>query len=231
MDDDARLLAEQIAYYRARAQEYDEWFLREGRYDRGPDHRAEWFREVSVVESDLHAAALQGGIIELACGTGLWTRHLRGPHVHVLAIDSSMEALRANRRRVGSSQVSHVAADVFSLPFTKTFDAVFFSFWLSHVPQARFEQFWATISASLRPGGRAFFVDSLREQTSTAIDHGPLDDSGVARRHLNDGREFQVVKVFHEPAALEDRLRNLGWSGWVRASGKFFLYGLLSKQR
>jgi hypothetical protein len=30
-----QLLEEQIAYYKARVNEYDEWFLRQGRYDRG----------------------------------------------------------------------------------------------------------------------------------------------------------------------------------------------------
>ena len=29
------ILAEQKQYYEARAQEYDEWFYRKGRYDRG----------------------------------------------------------------------------------------------------------------------------------------------------------------------------------------------------
>ena len=38
--DERKLLDEQMAYYRARADEYDEWFFREGRYDRGPEHRA-----------------------------------------------------------------------------------------------------------------------------------------------------------------------------------------------
>ncbi len=30
-----RFVKEQIAYYQARAGEYDEWFFRQGRYDRG----------------------------------------------------------------------------------------------------------------------------------------------------------------------------------------------------
>ena len=34
-DSEHRILDEQIAYYRARASEYDEWFLRQGRYDLG----------------------------------------------------------------------------------------------------------------------------------------------------------------------------------------------------
>ena len=31
------ILLDQIAYYRARAGEYDQWWFRAGRYDRGPE--------------------------------------------------------------------------------------------------------------------------------------------------------------------------------------------------
>ena len=81
---------------------------------------------------------------------------------------------------------------------------------------------------ALKPGGAAFFIDSLLEQSSTAGDHDVLDDSGVVRRKLNDGREFHIVKVFHEPAALERRLFESGWTGWVRSTGQFFLYGAMT---
>ena len=94
-----------------------------------------------------------------------------------------------------------------------------------HVPSSRFDTFWQLVGRALKPGGIAFFVDSLIEQTSTAVDHPALDESGVVRRRLNDGRTFQVVKVFHEPETLERQLRERGWDGWVRASGTFFLYG------
>jgi hypothetical protein len=35
--DEERLLAEQRAYYEARAPEYDEWWQRRGRFDLGPE--------------------------------------------------------------------------------------------------------------------------------------------------------------------------------------------------
>ncbi|HVH25821.1 MAG TPA: class I SAM-dependent methyltransferase [Vicinamibacterales bacterium] len=229
--DDAPLVAEQIAYYRARAAEYDQWFLREGRYDRGPEHRAEWFREAALVESALRTANLRGLILELACGTGLWTRHLVVDDSRVIAVDSSLEVLTANRSRVKSDRISFVAADIFSLPLAGWFDAVFFSFWLSHVPETRFERFWASVAARLKPDGRVFFIDSLRDPTSTAVDHPPPDQSGIAHRRLSDGREFDVVKVFHEPVVLERRLRLLGWSGSVASSGRFFLHGLFGRPR
>jgi len=53
-------LAEMIAYYRARAAEYDAWFYRQGRYDRGEQNNRQWFAETKLVEAALEAAMLRG---------------------------------------------------------------------------------------------------------------------------------------------------------------------------
>ena len=222
-------LLEQVEYYRARANEYDEWFLRKGRYDHGPEHRTAWFHEVALVEAALEQELESGEVLELACGTGLWTQHLVRHHSRVIAVDASPEAIAINRHRVQSDAVEYVMADLFTWQPEARFDAVFFGFWLSHVPWNQFEGFWAKVAASLKPKGRVFLVDSLLEQASTARDHAPLDQSGLTRRRLNDGREYTIVKVFHEPASLEQRLSSLGWKGWIRSSGQFFLYGSLSR--
>ena len=229
--DERQIVEGQIAYYRARADEYDQWFLRQGRYDQGPEHRARWFQELAIVEIALRGEVRDADVLELACGTGLWTRHLAETNARVVAVDASPEVLAINRARVRSANVEYVEADIFSWKPTGTFDVVFFSFWLSHVPPGQFDAFWDGVRVALRPGGRAFFVDSLLEQSSTARDHGLLDQSGVVRRRLNDGREFDIVKVFYDPAELEHRLLQRGWSGWVRAAGTFFLHGLVRAHR
>ena len=226
--DDQKLLDEQLTYYRARAGEYDEWFLRTGRYDRGPAHRAEWFAEVATVEAALREAGPRGEALELACGTGLWTRHLVSHAARVTAVDGSPEVIALNRARLGSDRVDYVVADIFAWRPERLFDFVLFAFWMSHVPPARFEAFWTLVRRALRPDGRVFFVDSLAEQGATARDQAPPDDSGVARRRLNDGREFDIVKVYYEPTSLERRLRTLGWAGWIRASGRHFVYGTVA---
>lgn len=226
--EDRPLLDEQIAYYRARAPEYDEWFLRRGRYDRGEAHTADWFRDVAILEAALRDQAPLGDVLELACGTGLWTRRLAALGAHVHAVDASAEAIAINRRRTESPAVDYEIADLFSWRAARSFDFVFFSFWLSHVPPQRFDAFWDAVRPMLRPGGRAFFIDSLDEPTSAARDHGVSGGSGIARRRLNDGREFHIVKRFYEPSALERTLAERGWKGWVRSSGRFFLYGVMS---
>jgi 2-polyprenyl-3-methyl-5-hydroxy-6-metoxy-1,4-benzoquinol methylase len=225
---DRRLLDEQIAYYRARAQEYDEWFLRQGRYDRGAQHREEWLREIEEIETALRSTVHGAKVLELACGTGLWTRRLAESNLQVLAVDASSEAIAINRERVRTANVEYCVADIFSWIPPATFDVVFFSFWLTHVPPARFDKFWALVRTALRPRGQVFFIDSLLEQTSTARDHGPVDESGMVQRRLNDGREFSIVKIFYEPSMLQRRLIETGWTGWVRSTDKFFLYGSMS---
>ena len=72
--------------------------------------------------------------------------------------------------------------------------------------------------ASVAQGRRAgVFVDSLLEQSSTARDHEQLNRTGFAKRRLNDGREFRIVKIFYEPADLEQHwLDSVGVGGFGR---------------
>lgn len=226
--EDRQVLDRQIAYYRARAGEYDEWFLREGRYDRGPEQKARWIREAAEVEGVLRETVHDSDVLELACGTGLWTRHLAEMNSHVVALDSSPEVIEINRARVRRDNVEYRVADLFAWTPDRQYDAVFFSFWLSHVPRTRFDDFWQLVRGALRPGGTVFFIDSMPEPTSSAVDQGPPDEMGVSRRRLNDGREFEILKIYYEPAVLQKRLEEMGWRGWVRSTAGFFLYGAVA---
>jgi demethylmenaquinone methyltransferase/2-methoxy-6-polyprenyl-1,4-benzoquinol methylase len=227
---DERIIAEQVAYYRARASEYDEWFLRLGRYDRGSDLNRQWFAEAETAVRALRTLAPFGRVLELACGTGLWTGHLLEAATSVTAVDASPEVLAIHRERFGDG-VERVQADIFSLKPPGRFDTVFFSFWLSHVPPARFDTFWRLVAACLAPGGRAFFVDSLRDATSTAVNHVLSAEGAVIQeRLLNDGRAFRVVKVYYEPPELQERLDRAGWEASVSSTGRYFLYGSAARK-
>src|ERR1700712_490185 len=46
---DPAILAEQVAYYRKRAGEYDEWWFRTGRYDHGAELNAAWHADCAEV--------------------------------------------------------------------------------------------------------------------------------------------------------------------------------------
>jgi demethylmenaquinone methyltransferase/2-methoxy-6-polyprenyl-1,4-benzoquinol methylase len=225
-----KMLREQIEYYRARASEYDEWFLRRGRYDRGPEANGLWFEEVATVRAALDRLHPTGDVLELACGTGLWTEQLLATARRITAVDTSPEVLELNRQRLHSPNVEYVQADLFAWRPEERYDIVFFGFWLSHIPPQRFDSFWQTVADSLNPGGRVFFVDSKYEPASTARDHtlGSPDAAAVLRR-LNDGREYRIVKVFYKKDELQQRLNLLGWDAQIDETPKFFLYGQATK--
>jgi ubiquinone/menaquinone biosynthesis C-methylase UbiE len=219
------ILHHQIAYYRARAAEYDQWFYRQGRYDYGPEVNQRWFAEAQIVRDALDAFQPTGSVLELACGTGIWTERLLRHADDVTAVDASPEMLALNPQRLRSDKVSYVEADLFAWEPSRRFDVVFFSFWLSHVPGERFEDFWELVQRALKPGGRFFFVDSLYEPTSTALDHHLPDvNATTSIRRLNDGREFEIYKVFYDPAELQVRLERMGWNAVVGRTVAYFIY-------
>jgi demethylmenaquinone methyltransferase/2-methoxy-6-polyprenyl-1,4-benzoquinol methylase len=225
---EAELLTAQRSYYRARAPEYDAWWHRRGRYDRGPDANARWFAQAAELEQALARFRPQGDIIELACGTGLWTSILVSHARHLTAVDAAPEMIAQNKARLRGAEVEYVEADLFEWqPKPGAYDLCFFAFWLSHVPESRFEAFWRMVGTALRPGGRVFFIDSDRSDLSTASDHrlAPTDQERMLRR-LDDGREFCIVKRFYAPELLESRLAELGWRVQIHRTGEFFIYGV-----
>jgi len=216
---DEPLLDEQRRYYSARAPEYDDWWLRRGRYSLDAEAEAAWFADVYELEAELDRFAPRGDVLELAAGTGNWTRHLTRHADRVTAVDAAPEVLDLNRAKVDGA-VDYVLADVFSWQPPRAFDVCFFAFWLSHVPSERAEAFWQLVDQALRPNGRVFLIDNARLGDPRHL----VDTKGeVVRRSLSDGREFDIVKRFWTPGELEHELAGLGWrvSAGVTANGHF----------
>lgn len=220
-------LAEQIYYYRARAAEYDQWFLRKGRYDRGDEHTTQWFREVEEVVSELETFAPYGDVLELAGGTGLWTVRLAPVANSMTVVDASPEMIEINSNRLGITPVTYIEHDIFSFQTDRKFDFIFFGFWISHIPSERFSEFWTLIGRLLKPGGCFFFIDGVKDPQSTAIDHVLPDEEKCETlvRKLNDGREFRIFKIFYQPCELQSKLEALGWNSKIRQTDHCFLYG------
>jgi demethylmenaquinone methyltransferase/2-methoxy-6-polyprenyl-1,4-benzoquinol methylase len=212
------LLGEQKRYYAERAPEYDDWWYRRGRYELEPEALARWQADVAEAETALEASAPGGSVLELAAGTGIWTRKLVRLAERVVAVDANEETLAFN-----TSDAEIVRADVFAWQPEEPFDLVFFSFWLSHVPHERFDEFWELVRSALRPGGRVFLIDSGAGDTA----HTGTDQAGEQEtRSLADGRTFRIVKRRWRPAELADRVRPLGFTLDLRDTANgHFLYG------
>jgi len=200
-DDIDPLLAEQIAYYRAIAPEYE-------------DH-AILGAGVDELHAALEAFHPTGDVLELACGPGAWTELLLRHATSLTAVDAAPEMLARAKARVGQERVRFIHADLFAWSPDRRYDVVFFGFWLSHVPLDRFEAFWSLVADCLEPRGRVFFVDDAYRTPDELIEGAA---SSTIRRRLNDGTAFRAVKVPHHPAELAERLARVGWNVTVTAT-------------
>lgn len=217
--------ADLLAYYEARAPEYDDWYLRRGRYERGPVHDAAWNAELDTAGRWLDGLPIQGEIVELAAGTGWWSPLLATKGTLSLYDGSAAPLERARERLLAHGLRAHLhVRDAWAEP-DRQVDAVFTGFWLSHVPRERLDGFLGLVRRWLKPGGTFAFIDSLLDPQSSAVDHPvPEDDRSV--RRLDDGREFTIVKVYYRPDELVAALERAGFEGaTVTITGRFFLLG------
>ena len=174
-------------YYERRAAEYDDWYLGSGLFAERDRHG--WDEDVrAVIEavSSLSAART----VDVACGTGFLTEHLRG---RVMGVDASAGMLSASRARHAHPLVR---ADAFALPFgDASFDRVFTGHFYGHlVPEQR----GRFLAESRRVAPELVVVD--------AKIHPDVRPDQMQERVLNDGSSHLVFKRYFTAEQLADEL-------------------------
>jgi SAM-dependent methyltransferase len=188
-------------YYDNRAAAYGDWWLGPGMY--ANRDRPGWDREVTELIAVL-AALPPAHVLDVACGTGFLTQHLRG---EVVGLDQSPSMVDAAAARMPGSRV--MQGDAVPLPFSDgEFDRVFTSHFYGH----------------LLPGERARFVREARRVCTELVVTDAAKREGVAseewqERVLNDGSRHQVYKRYFTGAELAGELGG----GWVLHEGRWFV--------
>ena len=182
------------AYYSARADEYD----------LGLHHKPEREPEVAAL-SDLIRHSLAGKrVLDVACGTGQWTRYIAQFASRVVGVDSSAEVLRVARSGEPLQNVHFVQGDAYRLgEELGCFDAAFAGFWLSHVPRSRYQSFFEGLSCRLLPGGLALIIDNGPSHVvGSPIVERDKEGNTFQRRTLRDGSEHYILKNFPDQSEL-----------------------------
>ena len=176
------------AYYEARAREYDDWWLGRGLYEHRS--RPRWDQARTELEGWI-AALPPAHTLDVACGTGFMTRHLRG---EVTGLDQSESMIAVASEQAPKAEF--VVGDALDLPFPDgAFDRVFTSYFYCHLEEAE----------------RARFVAEARRVAQELVVVGTVIGAGEEaerweERRLKDGSRWQVYKRVFVPAELADEL-------------------------
>jgi demethylmenaquinone methyltransferase/2-methoxy-6-polyprenyl-1,4-benzoquinol methylase len=183
-------------YYAARAGEYDRIYLK-------PERQA----DLRKIETWLQSSLAGRSVLEIACGTGYWTRLYAPGCTRVVAVDSAPETLAIARTRVPDT-VSLIVGDAYRIPpQSERFDAGFAGFWWSHIPLGRIPEFLQGFHGALRPGAKVIFLDNrFVEGSSTPISERDTEGNTYQERRLDDGSTHRVLKNFPAPEGLQQTL-------------------------
>ncbi len=189
------------SYYAARASEYD-------RIYRKPERQA----DLRAIERWLPPKFAGARVIEIACGTGYWTRFIAPVAAQLLAIDAAAETLAIAKTRVPAGKVDFVLGDAYALPrHVGPFDAAFAGFWFSHVPKARRREFLLGLAARLEPGAQVVLLDNRYvEGSSTPLSAQDAEGNSYQARLLDDGSTHEVLKNFPTESELRELMAGLG---------------------
>lgn len=189
------------AYYDRRAPEYDDWWLGVGLYaDRD---RPGWEDELRVLERVV-ADLTPVRTLDVACGTGFLTRHLRG---EVVGLDQSERMLAVAQEQAPNARF--VLGDGLDLPFEDgEFDRVFASYFYCHLEEPE----------------RAHFLVETRRVAQELVIVGSVHHPGAEatrweERQLQDGTRWTVYKRVFTGAELADELGG----GEVLHEGRWFV--------
>ena len=175
-------------YYDRRAHEYDDWYLGVGLYS--ARERPAWDEEVGALALALEALA-PARTLDIACGTGFVTRHLRGEIVGLDQSDTMLDVAR-----VQAPNATYIAGDALALPFEDdSFDRVFTGHFYGHLEDADRVRF---LAEARRVGRELVVCDSVLRDGVERVER--------QERELKDGSRWEVYKRYFTPDELEEEL-------------------------
>jgi ubiquinone/menaquinone biosynthesis C-methylase UbiE len=172
------------AYYHARAHEYDDWWLGRGLY--AGRVKPEWNEELDELRA-LIAGLPPARTLDVACGTGFLTQHLRGD---IVGLDQSETMLEIAREQAPNATFVH--GDALALPFPDTsFDRVFTTYFYCHLEEHERVRF---LAEARRVAPELVVVGSIRRDE--------VEPARWEERTLKDGSTWMVYKRYFDPVEL-----------------------------
>jgi ubiquinone/menaquinone biosynthesis C-methylase UbiE len=188
-----------IAYYNARATEYDKLY---DKPERQPD---------LLVASALLQEIFSGkDVLEIACGTGYWTTQIAKTAKSILATDINLSVIDLARSKTyGRAPVRFELANVFDMSSFRNHESLFGGFIWNHIPLQDLDRFIGSVNDIVRPGGTVVFMDSKYvEGSNHPIAETDAFGNTYQIRTLEDGSLHRVLKNFPAEVFLRKTLED-----------------------
>jgi SAM-dependent methyltransferase len=145
-------------------------------------------------------------VLEIACGTGYWTKLLAESAESVTGLDASPVMLDLARKKLASAKnVELIAGDAFAMPvFSRKFTACCAMFLLSHIRRNELRGLLDHIESALPSGTILIFADNaFVHQSNTPIAETSDIGDTYQERSLPDGSRHRVLKNFYSVHELK----------------------------
>jgi len=175
-------------YYQKRAKEYELIYQKPERQN-----------NLKQLHDYLRVAFKNKRVLEIASGTGYWTKTIAETCTSILATDINEEVLDIARAKdYGPVSVEFKALDFWQLENgNNQFDSLFGGFIWSHIIKKDLPRFLTILQNQLNLNSELIFIDNKYvEGSSTPIAKTDEDRNKYQIRKLKNGEEYEVLKNF-----------------------------------
>jgi ubiquinone/menaquinone biosynthesis C-methylase UbiE len=194
---------ETVEYYRKRAPEYEQAYFRDN-----PARQKELANLYDVSKRTLAGR----NVLDLACGTGFWTRIISEKAASIVGIDINKSTLLEAKKKTYRCRVRLIRSDLFDLPFSRDFfDGLMATYVVSHVGRQDLDRLGETVRRVVKSGSPAFICDNnpICETVPGLI----WDDSHInsyKKRRLANGDEYMILKNYYDREELVSIFKKWG---------------------
>ncbi|MBC8087957.1 MAG: class I SAM-dependent methyltransferase [Phycisphaerae bacterium] len=191
-----------LDYYNARAREYERVYDKPERQDD--------LRKLHLLIPSLFVGR---HVMDVACGTGYWTRRISATAASVTGCDLASETLTVARLQQPPGHLAtYVIGHAYALQeVVGDFDAAFTGFWWSHVRLEKLAEFLAGLHQRLSAASKVVVVDNRYVPGSNwPITRTDAQGNTFQLRTLENGDAHEVLKNFPKAADVRSTLLAAG---------------------
>lgn len=187
-----------IAYYKNRAKEYEKIYAK-------PERQTDLLLAEKILQNNF----INKDVLEIACGTGYWTKKISATSKSILATDINDAVIEvAKLKDYSPAKVSFQVADIFNLLYLDKYESLFGGFIWSHIEVQNLDNFISTVNSLVKNNGTIVFIDNKYVEGSNL----PVTDKDEAgntyqARILEIGTTYKVLKNFPTERSIQQLLR------------------------